>query len=131
MGPVMQDVTNNSSLLPSATGLLFSLSNPLNITLLSSQLLTSPAIWDNVRKLEDCRRIFSIFFTATRQLLSPNNTTTPTPKSCLSTEEWITAVVKGADDSSPRWRHLLLLGGVLLGVGQPEHAEISHRLRLK
>jgi hypothetical protein len=127
----MQDATNNSSLLPSATGLLFSLSNPLNITLLSSQLLTSPAIWDNVRKLEDCRRVFSLFFTATRQLLSPHNTTAPAPRSCLSPEEWITAVVKGADDSSPRWRHLLLLGGVLLGVGQPEQGEISHHLRLK
>lgn len=33
----------------------------------------------------------------------------------LDREAWVKAVVGGADEKSPRWRHLLLLGGVLLG----------------
>lgn len=41
------------------------------------------------------------------------------------------AVVKGADDSSPRWRHVLLLGAVLLGIGRHEQAHVSSALRTK
>jgi hypothetical protein len=33
----------------------------------------------------------------------------------LPLEEWVKSVVKGADDKSPRWKHLLVLGGILTG----------------
>ena len=33
----------------------------------------------------------------------------------LGREEWAIAVVKGADDRSPRWRHLCVLAGLLIG----------------
>ena len=33
----------------------------------------------------------------------------------IEREAWVKAVVDGADDKSPRWRHTLLLGGILLG----------------
>ena len=46
----------------------------------------------------------------------------------LSPEAWITAVVKGADENSPRWRHLLLIGGLLLGV---DKQDIPSRLRVR
>jgi hypothetical protein len=33
----------------------------------------------------------------------------------LRYEAWVKAVAEGADDKSPRWRHTLLLGGILMG----------------
>ena len=37
-------------------------------------------------------------------------------------EDWVKAIVKGADDRSPRWKHLVLLGGLFLGFeGQGRH----------
>lgn len=45
----------------------------------------------------------------------------------LEREAWVKAVVNGADEKSPRWRHLLLLGGVLLGFeGQNRQGLPSH-----
>lgn len=105
-----------SRLLPSATSLLSTLSNPLNITLLASQLLSAPAIWDHVRNLAECRQIFSVFYAATLQVAKGNGH----DRTQLSQEDWITAVVKGADEQSPRWRHLLLIGGLLLGIDKQD-----------
>lgn len=39
------------------------------------------------------------------------------------------AVVKGADDRSPRWRHLCVLAGLLIGFGGRNHKSISSSLR--
>lgn len=49
----------------------------------------------------------------------------------LAREDWIRAVIKGADERSPRWRHLLLLGGVLLGCERQSPQAISVALRRK
>lgn len=121
-----------SSLLGPATGLLSSLTNPLNITLLSSQLLTHRSLYPRPADLKNCRSIFSVFYTATTRLLQQN---AEPPKDKLelrvSNESWVKAVVKGADESSPRWRHLLLLGAVLLGMGGHEQGQISSALRGK
>lgn len=38
----------------------------------------------------------------------------------LSLDEWIRAVVAGADDRSQRWKHLIVLGGLLIGIGSLE-----------
>lgn len=34
----------------------------------------------------------------------------------MGVQEWIGAVVKGANRNVPRWKHLLLLGGVLSAI---------------
>lgn len=33
----------------------------------------------------------------------------------LSKQEWVMAIIKGANDQSPRWRHLVVLVGILVG----------------
>jgi hypothetical protein len=38
----------------------------------------------------------------------------------LSLDDWVRAVVAGADDRSQRWRHLIVLGGLLIGIGSQE-----------
>ena len=47
----------------------------------------------------------------------------------LACDEWATSVVKGLDDRSPRWQHILVLGGVLLGMGGQERQGLSRGLR--
>jgi len=47
----------------------------------------------------------------------------------LSKENWVTAVVKGADERSPRWRHVLVFGGLLLGFsGKKSGHELPNHL---
>lgn len=125
----------NTSLLPTATSFLSVLGNPLNISLLASQLLTAPALWDHPMNLLDCRKILSVFNTATiaviqkeeqEQLRSPYGT----PRE-LNREGWIKAIVAGADEKSPRWRHLLLLGGVLLGGEGQNRQGLPWNIRTK
>ena len=47
----------------------------------------------------------------------------------LPKDEWIRAIVSGADDHSPRWRHVLVLGGLLLGFGPQEEGLLSRSMR--
>ena len=47
----------------------------------------------------------------------------------LAKEEWVKAVVSGADDRSPRWRHMLALGGLLLGFESQHRRGLSVTLR--
>ena len=47
----------------------------------------------------------------------------------LPKDDWIKAVINGADDHSPRWRHLLVLGGLLLGFGPLEEQNLSRSMR--
>lgn len=111
--------------------LLTELSNPLNLSLLTSQFLTAPAIWhrpdpDPLRGT--CLRVLSVFNTAAiyvrrnelenqdkRLALGFGITASPPVGGGLKSEAWARAVVKGADDRSSRWQHLLVLGGILMG----------------
>lgn len=108
-----------SGLLPTATSFLSVLGNPLNLSLLSSQLLSAPALWNHPVDLHVCRKILSIFNTAAIAVLHNDNTDEPRPvygrNRKIEREAWVKAVAEGADDKSPRWRHVLLLGGILLG----------------
>ncbi len=45
--------------------------------------------------------------------------------------EWTKAVIKGADDKSPRWRHTLLLGALLLALHSKDFEGVSVDLRKK
>lgn len=49
----------------------------------------------------------------------------------LAKDDWIEAVIQGADDHSPRWRHLLAIAGLLLGFGNPDDEDISNSMRHK
>lgn len=103
-------------LLPSVTGLLSRLSNPLNITLLSSQVLANPLLYSQPVDLPHCRSVFSVFYTAALRFVEAEaNDKVQYDRSTLSRVAWTRAVIQGADDKSPRWRHTLLLGGLLLG----------------
>lgn len=125
----------NTRLLPRATGFLSMLGNPLNVSLLASQLLTVPAIWDYPVNLHDCRKILSVFNSATIGVIQneehgDNRTPYGGPRK-LSREAWLKAVVSGADEKSPRWRHVLLLGGVLLGGEGQNRQGLPWHLRLR
>lgn len=100
-----------------------------------SQLLNTPAIWDHPVDLLDCRKILSVVNTATitaiqNESQEKQNPPYGTPKK-LSPEAWVKAVVSGADEKSPRWRHLLLLGGVLLGAEGQNRRSLPWYLRTR
>ena len=122
-------------LLGSAITLLTLLSNPLNVSLLTSQLLSAPSIWQRPDGLRTTIRILSIFSSAAKNLVqledSPNADRKFPTKRGLAREEWAIAVVKGADDRSPRWRHLCVLAGLLLGFEGRGEQSISKSLRRK
>lgn len=44
-------------------------------------------------------------------------------------EEWVKAVVKGADDRSHRWKHILVLGGLLVGFEGQQRDGLPRSLR--
>ncbi|KAK5945996.1 hypothetical protein PMZ80_000135 [Knufia obscura] len=125
-----RDVEDAARLLPSATGLLSRLSNPLNITLLASQLLANPLLYPRPVNLTSCRSVFSAFYTAALRFAeNENNEKAEHNRSNLSLLEWTKAVIQGADDKSPRWRHLLLLGGILLGFENKGYSHLPGDLR--
>ncbi|KAL9131383.1 MAG: hypothetical protein Q9217_000651 [Psora testacea] len=127
------DAEDISKLLGSATTLLTLLANPLNVTLLTSQLLSAQSIWQRPDGLRTTLRIFSIFSTAARHLVqlqvtSTHSDTYPAQRA-LSKEGWAIAVIKGADDRSPRWRHLCTLAGLLAGFEGRGQGHIAGSLR--
>ncbi|ETN39214.1 uncharacterized protein HMPREF1541_05437 [Cyphellophora europaea CBS 101466] len=131
-------------LLPTATALLTRLSNPLNLTLLSSQLLQNDILYPHPTSITNSRQLFSVFYTATLRFREDKRRRDPTqgqqqippPEysgSQLSEPDWFTAVVKGADEHSPRSRHVLLLGALLLAGCDPHGSEepVGRALRVK
>jgi hypothetical protein len=119
-------------IISSTTSLLTTLSNPLNVTLLTSQLLTAPAIWNQADGLRTSLRIISIFNTAAitvRQHELDRSGGTISSTGGIGSDDWARAVIKGADDKSPRWRHLLVICGVLLGMEGEERRGLSTGLR--
>jgi hypothetical protein len=47
----------------------------------------------------------------------------------LPREEWARAVIKGADERSQRWKHVIVLGGLLVGFGPAEDGRLSNSMR--
>ncbi|RDL38151.1 uncharacterized protein BP5553_05584 [Venustampulla echinocandica] len=127
-------------ILSSTTSLLTTLSNPLNVTLLSSHLLTAPAIWNQLDGLQTSFRIISVFNTAAITVhkhqregrnVKPYDAYQPRLGGGIPPDDWAVAVVKGLDDRSLRWQHALVITGVLLGMeGQQRHG-LSRGLREK
>ena len=47
----------------------------------------------------------------------------------MNREDWVTAVVKGADNKSHRWKHMLVLGGLLTGFEGHNRHRLPSALR--
>ncbi|KAK0780016.1 hypothetical protein LTR91_020690 [Friedmanniomyces endolithicus] len=126
-------------LLATAASLLTTLNNPLNLTLLTSQLLFAPAIWARPDGLRTCVRCLGAFHSAAQALLrhedslreqsSDHDFAKLQYEPTLPKDDWIRAVVSGADEHSPRWRHLLVLGGLLQGFGPAHDQNLSRSMR--
>jgi hypothetical protein len=133
-----QDVFNPSQtdkILGTTNTLLTSLSNPLNLSLLTSHFLTARSIWQRPDGLRTCLRIISIYNTAAvhvrRNELDNANLARGQPMvgSGVRAEEWTRAVAKGLDDRSSRWQHSLVLAGILMGMEGEDRRSLSWSLR--
>ncbi|KAJ4391230.1 hypothetical protein N0V93_004847 [Gnomoniopsis smithogilvyi] len=127
--------------------LLTELTNPLNLSLLTSQFLTAPAIWHRHAPDADllrstCLRVLSVFNTAAihvrrnelenadkQHALSFGITASPAVGGGLRSEAWARAVVKGADERSSRWQHLLVLAGIFMGFEGNGRQSLSGSMR--
>lgn len=111
----------------------------MNVTLLTSQLLSAPAIWIRPEGLRTSMRCLSVFHSAAQALVRHNDMNkNKSPDSdfsqlqlerTLPQDDWIRATISGADEQSPRWRHLLVIAGIHLGFGSAEDEILSHSMR--
>ncbi|KAJ6782836.1 hypothetical protein PWT90_02835 [Aphanocladium album] len=144
----VHDEPKSEQILGTTVHLLTHLGNPLNLGVLTSQLLTAPAIWRRPGfDLSHALRIVSIYNTAALRVRQdaaealekknkPGFAHAPPPppgqereSGGLKPEDWVRAVVKGADDRSARWQHLLVLTGVLVGFEGNDRRTLSRGLR--
>lgn len=138
----VHDDAKTEQIYGTTTHLLTQLSNPLNLGVLTSQLLTAPAVWMHpAAGLKTSMRIISIYNTAAMRLIQQNEEAIkrkvpefpPRPPQMegggLRCDEWTRAVVKGADDRSNRWQHLLVLAGILIGMESNDRRALSRALR--
>ena len=120
----------NDRLTSTAASLLTALHNPLNLSLLTSQLLSAPAIWTRPDGLRTCLRVFGTFHSASIASLEPDGSQQPSSSAAvLGQDEWVKAIVHGADEKSPRWRHPLVIGGLLLGFEGQHKGALPSALR--
>ena len=114
------DPDDVSGVLGSAAALLGLLTNHLNVTLLTSQILTAPSLWERPDGLRTVVRILGVFNSTMTEIIRRNRSNDlPDPhphQRLLTIDEWCLAVVRGADEKSPRWRHLCVFSGLLLGL---------------
>ncbi|PHH73625.1 hypothetical protein CDD80_3669 [Ophiocordyceps camponoti-rufipedis] len=122
----VHDAATTDQIVGTTAHLLARLSNPLNLGILTSQLLTAPAIWHRQDGSKTAMRIIGIYKTAASKVRAGNVDVGEVRR--LGCDEWARAVVKGADDGSPPWRHLLVLTGVLLGMETGDGSCLSWRL---
>lgn len=129
----VHDDARTEQIYATTTTLLTHLSNPLNLSLLTSQLLNAPAIWRRPDPLRACYRIISVFNTAAihvrRHEVDYPRHRGPRPGGGLSSETWARAVIKGADDKSSRWKHLLVFAGILIGMEGGGRVSLPRGLR--
>ncbi|KAK0389235.1 hypothetical protein NLU13_2810 [Sarocladium strictum] len=124
-----QDVHHDArteQIIGSTVHLLTELTNPLNLGLLTSHLLTAPALWKRSDQLPIALRIISIYNTAGVRV---HRNQAQGEGSGVGCEEWTRAVVKGCDERSRRWQHLLVLTGVLMGMEGDDRRSLSGSLR--
>ncbi|KAI9717099.1 MAG: hypothetical protein M1828_007432 [Chrysothrix sp. TS-e1954] len=126
-------------LLSNAASVFSRLKNPQNVTLLASQLLSSSAIWRQNDELQTSFRFISVFQTAivTRaqtptdlaQSASGQYLRGPTGYSAeVSQNDFVQATLKAANSQTARWKHALLIAGIMLGLRSPEAPSGSQQL---
>lgn len=112
--------------------------------------MSAPALWHPEAAapnstLYTCRQILGLYNTAALTILQRESAAEhedPKPvysytaaanvkRDGLKKEKWVTAAVKGADDKSPRWRHVLLIGGILIGFEASDRKGLPSWLRSK
>ncbi|KAF6838052.1 peroxin 8 [Colletotrichum plurivorum] len=130
----VHDDRKTVQIIGSTTSLLTTLSNPLNLGVLTSQLLTAPAFWHRRDGLRTSLRIISVYNSAAirvrqHELDNAKNVYAPRQGGGLSSDAWVRAVAKGADDRSNRWQHLLVLTGILMGMEGNDKQSLSRGLR--
>ncbi|KAK5664101.1 hypothetical protein OQA88_316 [Cercophora sp. LCS_1] len=128
----VHDDARTEQIFGTTTTLLTNLSNPLNVTLLTSQLLGAPAIWARGDTMRTCYRIISIYNTAAihvRRHQDRDTTKPQRPGGGLKADAWAAAVLKGADDMSSRWKHVLVLSGILMGFEGNERRSLGGSMR--
>jgi hypothetical protein len=132
----LHDATKTEQIIGTTAHLLSQLSNPLNLGVLTSQLLTAPAIWERHDGLRTSVRIISVYNTAAIRVCEleiQNEAKTlegqPLEGGALGSDAWTRAVAKGADEYSKRWQHLLVLTGVLMGMEGNDRRALSSSLR--
>ncbi|KAI0022072.1 peroxin 8 [Xylariomycetidae sp. FL0641] len=141
--PPPRSSTETDKILGTTNALLASLTNPLNLSLLTTHFLTARALWPPADGLRACHRVLGIYHTAAgrvRQNELENDANRggrlawgaphpPPVGSGVSAEKWARAVAKGLDERSERWQHLLVLAGVLVGMEADERKSLSWSLR--
>lgn len=119
-------------LLQSAATLLTLLTNPLNVALLTTQLLSAPAIWRRPSGLTTSLRLLSLFNTASRQVFAAPHSSSfrdvAPERKALVNKDWLLAVIKGVDGKSPRWRHVCVLAGLRTGIGARNTLTVAESL---
>lgn len=129
----VHDAAKTDQIYGSTVHLLTQLSNPLNLGVLTSEFLTAPAIWHQTGGVRTSMRIMSVFNTAAMRVQEYEatfaNRKGPYEGGGLRCDEWVRAVVKGADDRSRRWKHLLVLTGVLIGLEGNNRRSLSRSLK--
>lgn len=132
----LHDAAKTEQIIGTTAHLLSQLSNPLNLGVLTSQLLTAPAIWERHDGLRTAVRIISIYNTAAirvydYEIQNEKNKLEgrPLEGGALRCDAWAKAVIKGADEYSKRWQHLLVLTGVLMGMEANDRHALSSSLR--
>ena len=113
--------------------LLSNLTNPLNLSLLTSHFLTAAAIWAHPdgpqTGLRVVHTVSSAAIVVQQNELENARTRGPPRGGGLGAEAWAKAVAKGADERSERWRHLLVLTGLLVGLEGDGRQSMSRGLR--
>ncbi|EPS38297.1 hypothetical protein H072_8007 [Dactylellina haptotyla CBS 200.50] len=98
--------TNIRTIVNNSAVTLSRLTNPLNVSLLTTQVLAAPVLWNGPDLLPACQAVFDIFRLSTQERARESSR-------AISLTDWIEAVINGADSRVPRWKHALASGGIL------------------
>lgn len=139
------DQQDTPRILATAASLLVSLQNPLNISLLTTHLLTAPALWHRPDGLQMSLRLMGVFNSAAlavlkredQELREAQNSWYPAPTQGIPKNKWIKAIMIGATGSDgsttkPKvaaWKGSMAATGLMLGFGRPEEQAIEHSSR--
>ncbi len=123
----VHDTQQTERIFASTATLLANLSNPLNLTLLTSHFLTAPAIWHRPNGLHTCQRVVSTLNSAAIHVRQTEHGSAQ--RGSPGAEAWARAVINGADDRSARWQHLLVLAGILMGLEGSDRRSLPRSVR--